>query len=158
MAEVTKDADRAALEHVVATYCESGGDVALTAKRLGWSIEQVREVKDAIALHLADQVESPEGQRLWRGRILLDAAALTQFAMEKMRTSERAGHRWGGLAVQGIDRQDRLGALALSPQNAGAPAVIVINGDVPRPMPIEATGDGRFRRVIEADTGDNGQK
>lgn len=146
-----EDKDKAALEHVAATYMESGGDVALTAKRLGWTVDEVRAIRDAVALYLADHVASPEGQRLWRGRVLLDAASLTAFAMEKMRTSDRAGHRWGGLAVAGMDRQDKLGSLALTPQSAGAPQVIVINGEVPKPMMIEATGDGSFRRLDDGD-------
>jgi hypothetical protein len=137
-------ADKAALDHVASTYMESGGDVALTAKRLGWKVEEVRSIIDALALHLADLMESPEGQRMLRGRNMLDARALTQFAMEKMRTTERAGHRWGGLALAGMAHQDRMGGLALTKGEAGMPTVIVVNGEVPPPMAIQADGSGGF--------------
>jgi hypothetical protein len=146
--------DTRAFEHVCQTYLESGGDIALTAKRLGWKVEDVRQIRDAIALHVADQMDSPEGQRLWRGRVMLDAAALTQFALERMRTSERAGHRWGGLALAGMQHQDRMAALALTKGEGAMPNVIVVNGQVPEPMAIEATGDGSFRRVLPANGAD----
>jgi len=140
----TEDQDRRAFTHVAQTYMESGGDVALTAKRLGWTVDQVRSIIDAVSLYLADDLDSPEGQRRWRGRNFLDAGALVAFAMEKMRTEPRAGHRWGGLALAGMAHQDKMGALALTKGDAGMPTVIVVNGEVPKPMTIQADGKGGF--------------
>jgi len=138
-----------ALEAIANTYVECGGNIDLTAAKLHIPVWKLRGVMDAVAIHIAEALIDKDGQLIARGKLILNNRAVTSVAMDRMVNSERAGHRWGGLAVNAMKFEATLGDLELAQDRSGTPPTIVVVSDIPKPLPIEAVGDGTFRRISD---------